>query len=186
MREKFIKVAAYYCLKSNQEPKSTKNHQSPWYAFFLSRIFPGLGQLYLKKQISAAIFLTSNIIFGLLDDNRPSLLIIHPIITAISARHAYFNFSKLKYDHRQKYYISKSLLALMTGLILVLGVTNTCLPNWIEQRVEKFIIPSSSMLPTLQIEDRIFIDKSNNYQPQLGDILNSPECLSPWKVSDVN
>ena len=162
---------AYYCLKNTQEPKSKKNLHSPWYAFFLSRIFPGLGQLYLQKPISAAIFITVAIIFGLLDDNRPALLIIPPIITAISAHHAYFNFPKLNYDHRQKYYVSRSFLALMTGLILVLGVTNTCLPNWIEQRVEKFIIPSSSMLPTLQIEDRIFVNKSSNYQPQLGDII---------------
>ena len=162
---------AYYCLKINQEPKRTKKQTSPWYAFFLSRIFPGLGQLYLQKPISAAIFITSTIIFGLLDDNRPSLLIIPPIITAISARHAYFNFPKLNYDNRQKYYLSRSLLAIMTCLILVLGVTNTCLPNWIEQRVERFVIPSSSMVPTLQIEDRIFVDKSHNYQPHLGDII---------------
>ena len=162
---------AYYCLKIAQEPKLTNKAKSPWYAFFLSRIFPGLGQLYLQKPIAAAIFITSTIIFGLLDDNYPSLLIIPPIITAISARHAYFNFPKLNYDNRQKYYLSRSLLALMTGLILVLGVTNTCLPNWIEQRVEKFVIPSSSMLPTLQIEDRIFVDKSSDYQPDLGDII---------------
>ena len=162
---------AYYCLTSNQKPKSTKNEKSPWYAFFLSRIFPGLGQLYLQKPISATIFLVSAIIFGLLDDNYPALLIITPIITAISARHAYFIFPKLNYDNRQNSYVSRSLLALMTGLILVLGVTNTCLPNWIEQRVEKFVIPSSSMLPTLQIEDRIFVDKSSNYQPYLGDVI---------------
>ena len=130
---------AYYCLKSNQQLKSINNSKSPWYAFFLSRIFPGLGQLYLQKPISAVIFLTSTIIFVLLDDNRPSLLIIPPIITAISARHAYFNFPKWSYDNRQKYYVSRSVLALMTGLILVLGVTNTCLPNWIDQRVERFI-----------------------------------------------
>ncbi|MEM9275990.1 MAG: signal peptidase I, partial [Cyanobacteria bacterium P01_F01_bin.143] len=37
--------------------------------------------------------------------------------------------------------------------------------------VDKFIIPSSSMEPTLQIEDRIFVSKTSKYQPQLGDIV---------------
>ena len=188
----FNLIDAYYCLKLNKEIKSNqnkknpwyifKNQQSPWYVFFLSRLFPGLGHIYLRKPISAVFFITSTIIFGLLDDSRPSLLIIPPIITAISARHAYFNFPKLNYDNRQKYYVSRSLLALMTGLIFILGVTNTCIPNWIEHKVDRFVIPSSSMFPTLQVDDQIFVAKSSNYQPEFGDILVFTETKLAQKI----
>lgn len=188
----FNLIDAYYCLKFKKNNKSKKkqknpwyifkNQKSPWYVFFLSRIFPGLGQLYLQKPISALIFITGTIVFGLLDDYRPSLLIIPPIITAISARHAYFNFSKSTYNNLQKYNVSRSLLALMTGLIIILGVVNTCIPNWIEHKVDRFVIPSSSMFPTLQVEDQIFVAKSGSYQPQLGDIIVFTETKLAQKI----
>jgi len=50
---------------------------------------------------------------------------------------------------------------------LILGNT----PNWIDQSFEQFIVPSESMVPTLQAGDRLFMHRTNHYQPQTGDIV---------------
>jgi signal peptidase I len=143
---------------SEKIPRQIKN---PWFAVFLSRILPGLGQLYLEKFPSATFFLISIIIFSFLDDLLTSLLIVSPLITALATYHSYLIFSRRR----------KSLIAVITGLVLVSGLIFNYFPQVISRRFIPFEIPSGSMQPTLTIGDRILVTRNSKYQPERGDLI---------------
>jgi signal peptidase I len=145
--------------------------RDPWYAVFLSRIMPGLGHLYLQKPIIALFYMTIAVTFGLLDDSISWLLIVTPVIKAIALHHAYFSTPQSLAETRQKSPQASIWLALLTITIIFFGIVNNQLPFWLENKIERFIIPSSSMYPTLQIDDRILVEKSAKYRSKPGDIV---------------
>jgi signal peptidase I len=156
---------AFHCIHGDLEnppsekiPRQIKN---PWFAVFLSRILPGLGQLYLEKFFSASFFLVSIIIFSFLDDLVSSLLIFAPLITALATYHSYTIFSRRK----------KSLIAIITGLVLLFGILFNYFPKIITKKFIPFEIPSGSMQPTLTVGDRILVTRNPQYQPQRGDLI---------------
>ncbi|NEQ20848.1 MAG: signal peptidase I, partial [Microcoleus sp. SIO2G3] len=142
-------------------PRSVKN---PWFAVFLSRILPGLGQLYVEKAVLGAFFLSLIIICSLTASIFPNLLLVVPIISAVASYHAFIALPKRQ---RQR----QNLIIVITVLVLVTGIVASYLPTWIRQEVDFFEIPSKSMLPTLEIGDRVFVRKSRNYLPHQGDVI---------------
>jgi signal peptidase I len=159
---------AYYCV-----PKPFKNRskiKDVWYALFLSRVVPGLGHLYLQENLIALVLLIITIIIYFFDRFSNYLLIAIPILTAFSTYHVYFWTVKNLSAKRQQKPKKRSIEAL-TILILVSGILNSYLPNLIETKIEPFIIPSGSMIPTLAVKDRVLVYKDKNYQPQVGDII---------------
>lgn len=159
---------AYICVKeqinSQVSEKIPRLIKDPWFAVFLSRILPGLGHLYIEKAMAGAFFLSSFIIFSTLSKILSSLIIVMPIVLAVASYHAFMAFpiARRKAQH---------LLTFMAFCIFTCGLIGSYLPNWIQQRIELFEIPSESMLPTLQIGDRVFVNKVSNYDPKQGDLI---------------
>jgi len=60
--------------------------------------------------------------------------------------------------------------AVIIGL-LIIRLSIGYLPSWIGQTVLQCIVPSSSMEPTLQVGDRMFVRYPKAYQPQQGDLV---------------
>ena len=159
---------AYTCaskqLDVHVSEKIPRTNKDPWFAVFLSRILPGLGQLYIQQAVFGAFFLTSVIISSTFIKFFPNLLIFVPIISAVACYHAFTAFPKPR-RRRQE------LIPLITVFVLIFGLAGTYLPQWISQKIEPFEIPSKSMLPTLQVGDRIFVNKSSHYSPHRGDVM---------------
>ncbi|HEY9602357.1 MAG TPA: signal peptidase I [Allocoleopsis sp.] len=159
---------AYSCVNQQLNVQSAekipRTKKDPWFALFLSRILPGLGQLYTEKAILGAVFLSLIIIISGLAKFFSNLVIFIPLISAVACYHAFVSFPRQRGR-------SQSLITLLTLLILTFGLVVTYLPQWIQQEVELFEIPSKSMLPTLQVGDRIFVKKSSSYSPQKGDVI---------------
>jgi signal peptidase I len=137
-------------------------NKDPWQAVCLSQILPGLGHLYLEKFLPGGIFLACIIVAANLSALFSPLLVFPPALYAIAAYHAYVASP----EHPGK---SKQLISGIVGAIIALRLTTAYLPVWVEQRVERFTIPSTSMVPALQIGDGILVSKNSHYRPKRGD-----------------
>ncbi len=159
---------AYACASKQQNVQRTekipRTHKDPWFAVFLSRILPGLGQLYIEKAIIGGFFLSSIIIVSGLASIFSKLVIFVPIISTVACYHAFVTFPRNP-KRRQP------LITVIAALVLTFGIITSYLPSWIQQKIELFEIPSKSMLPTLQVGDRVFVNKSSGYSPQRGEIV---------------
>lgn len=161
-------LCVYYQYKAKTIEKIPRKYKNPWFAVFASRVLPGLGQLYGQKSVSGLAFLSISLICLKLEGLYSTFLIIPPTLAAIATYHAYITFPS---EHKRFPISHRSLVAIMVGLIFTWGLISNHVPDWISQRVEMFIIPSKSMQPTLQINDRIFVSRSRNYRPQRGDVV---------------
>jgi signal peptidase I len=159
---------AYICanrqLGGQVSEKIPRTHKDPWFAVFLSRILPGLGQLYIEKAMVGAVLLSLIIICSGLASLSSNLNLFIPIISSVACYHAFIAFPK---SRRQK----QHLITIVALFVFAFGLASHYVPQWIEQNIELFEIPSKSMLPTLQVGDRILVYKPNNYQPKRGDLV---------------
>lgn len=168
--------SVYYGQKDQNLEKIPRKRKNPWFAVFANRVMPGLGQLYADKVILGIVFLAVSLIALRMDDFFTNILFVAPVITAIATYHVYHTFPHQFHPHRQTY---RSVLALMVGVMFTWGIICNYFPDWLHRRIEFFEIPSESMLPTLQIGDRVFVSESGNYQAKRGDIIvfQTPEKL---------
>ncbi len=140
-------------------PRSRKN---PWFAVAVSRVLPGLGHFYLNQSVLGLLLFTAAIVSWRLQVFYWPLLILTPLITAIAAYHAYISFSRTA---------KRSLISIMAGLIFLIGLISNSIPTWIDRQLTLFVIPTPSMVPTLEIGDRLVVTDNPQYQPQRQDII---------------
>jgi signal peptidase I len=156
-----------------------KTSKDPWLAVFLSRILPGIGHIYIGKAwfgiLLLIIFIASSIV-PLFSTIIYCLITYHAYIVASARREA-----------------SRSWIVAFFMALFVLSLVNFA-PLIRTYVAEARYIPSGAMLPTLQINDRLIIDKLNYrfQEPQRGDIVvfMAPEkaaaCFSSFSTSDPN
>jgi signal peptidase I len=172
-------LSVYHDRKHEIKEKIPRKHKNPWFAVFVSRILPGLGHLYLKRSVLGLVFLTLSLIFLQLNNFFHILLFVVPLLTAIATYDTYCTFSQKTEAYK------RSFVAIMAGLVFFSGLIGGYLPSWLDQHFEQFIIPSPSMMPTLQIGDRLFVAESLDYQPHRGDIIvfHPPEALQEFDAT---
>lgn len=142
--------------------KAPTIRQDPWYPVFLSHVLPGMGQLYLQQALWGGLFLLLSITCGFLANFHPALLPVPPLIWALSCLHAYLAAAKAR---------RWGILWLFLVALMALRLSVGSVPVMVRQAVEQCIVPSQSMLPTLQVNDRILVNKLSQYQPRLQDII---------------
>ncbi len=137
-----------------------KSSKDPWFAVFLSRIIPGIGHLYIKKIWQGILFFILFIISAIFP-------LVPIIFWAFIAYHAYVA-SPVRRER------SKSFILIISSLLVISSLGSVLQAFLIRSFVaEARYIPSGSMLPTLQINDRLIIDKWSyrSQPPQRGDIV---------------
>ncbi|MGB3292293.1 MAG: signal peptidase I [Phormidesmis sp.] len=146
-----------------------------WYGVFLSQILPGLGHLYLNKAVIGSVFLLVGAGLAMMANYQPVLLPIACTVWSIAGYHAYRTTPR---SPGRDYSRSGQMLMVVVvgGLLLRLAIGS--LPMWIDRSVMQCIVPSESMVPTLQVNDRIFVSRdggallgNRRYQPQPQDII---------------
>lgn len=141
-----------------------KGRQDIWYAVFLSQLLPGLGHLYAQQAAMGGLLLITGLLAAWLANQQPLLAPIPPAVWAFSCYHAYLSFPQR--SRRQ----STAIALLILGIFLSRFVVGNA-PHWIDQTFLQCIVPSESMVPTLQVGDRLFVRRDQSYEPQTGDII---------------
>ncbi|MEM9266483.1 MAG: signal peptidase I [Cyanobacteria bacterium P01_F01_bin.13] len=144
----------------------------PWYAVFLSQLLPGLGHLYLQQALAGGVFLGTGLLSAWLANSIPKLVPIPPLIWALSCYHVYVSFPhQTRRKSGMNGQVSTGAIALLVVGLLVIRLSLASTPGWIRQAVEQCIVPSDSMAPTLQVNDRLFVRRNHTHRPNIGDII---------------
>jgi signal peptidase I len=157
---------AHRCAKrsnSNEFEMLRKSEKDPWLAVFLSRIFPGLGHAYQGNWLFAFWFFVLIIGAGVLAEISPLFGLLSIGMLYLCFYHAYISSPDRRAKSRRL--ILGICLAFLVGQFLAFSIR--------EFVAEARYIPVSSMMPTLQINDRLVVDKLG-YRfklPQRGDII---------------
>lgn len=155
-----------------------KSKKDPWLAVFLSLFIPGLGHFYIKKIGEGILFLITTIVVAIF---APAIFVV--ILRFGVAFHVYQLLNKKKDIFKGK---APLLIGLFVLAPLVVSLAGLSIRTY---AFEARYIPSGSMIPTLQINDRLIIDKIT-YKftlPERGDvILFSPtEVLQAQNFTDA-
>jgi signal peptidase I len=158
---------AYFCAtkrNSSEFESERKRNRDPWLAVFLSRIILGLGYLYIKK-IFLGIFL---IVLSIISLFVPTLSLLLSLASPLI-----FYFVYIASPTRRE--ASKKLITILAILFFIIPILIAALSAFSLRTfiAEARYIASSAMEPTLQINDRVIIDKLNYrfQEPQRKDII---------------
>jgi signal peptidase I len=147
-----------------------KSQKDPWLAVFLSQIIPGLGHVYLRQWLGAiaflGLFIGLSIVPGQL--NNPLMVTLVKlailILTIGAAVHAYLSAPVRRERSKAAIWII-AIAPILVSFFLAFGIRGFV--------AEARYIPSKAMAPTLEVNDRLIINKlSYQFQaPQRGDII---------------
>ncbi|WOD39146.1 signal peptidase I [Nodosilinea sp. E11] len=154
--------------------------KDPWYPVFLSQVLPGLGHLFLQKAAIGATLLILGILTAYLANFNPALL---PLTTVIWAVGCGLVYRAAPVRQRQWGWLGLLLVA-----IVVTRLAISSIPFVVPQMVVQCIVPSESMLPTLEVRDRIFVrPQPADYTPAIGDIVvfSNPERTPPSQAGEL-
>ncbi|WP_017301140.1 signal peptidase I [Nodosilinea nodulosa] len=144
--------------------------QDPWYPVFLSQVLPGLGHLFLQRVTVGGLLLLLGILTAYIANFHPALLPLPPLIWAAGCGLVY---RAAPVQHRQW-----RLLATLLVAVIITRFALSSIPFIVPQEVVQCIVPSESMLPTLEVRDRIFVrPRPLDYNLSVGDIIvfSNPE-----------
>ncbi len=146
-----------------------KSNKDPWLAVFLSRIMPGLGHLYIKKNLLGILlcifYIISSIVFVFIS---PILVLLSAMIIYIFIVYQSYIVAPIRREN------SRLIILIFSALLVIFPILNAIWEGFIRNFIaESRYTPSSAMSPTLKINDRLIIDKwSYRFQtPQRGDIV---------------
>jgi signal peptidase I len=147
---------------------SANPSKDPWYSLFLSQLLPGLGHFYLDQPLLGGLFLLVGVGLAYWGNNYlPPVMPLAYGIWAVAGYHAYRSATR----NRQSIQRQPALAAWIVAGLMVSRMLVGYTPVWINQTLEQCIVPSPSMEPTLQLNDRIFVSKAADYRPHTGDIV---------------
>ncbi len=155
---------AHHCARkqnSSSFEKLRKSSKDPWLAVFLSRIIPGIGHFYIDRNTEGMVFIILAVILSPL-----SIL-----IQCFAAINSYYLSNQLRDKTIQNKQKKGNLVVLSIIVPTIIAFFTTV--SWRVFVIEARYIPSGSMLPTLEIHDRVIVNKASYIltKPNRGDII---------------
>lgn len=150
--------------------KSRRKRKNFWFAVLLSQILPGLGHLYLSRTWMGGGIMLATVLSANIASYRTVFLIVPPCIWAFACYHA-ATVAPAPVSTTSNRSLRWRFVLVVVAAIFAIKLLASYLPLGMNHWFPRFVIPSSSMAPTLQIGDRIFANKNSHYIPQQGDIV---------------
>jgi signal peptidase I len=135
-----------------------KEVRDPWLAVSLNRMFPGIGQIYLRRVGLGIVFLIASVFFVVLGAG-PIVRFARAGIVAIACYHAVVIAPRRMLSKHLMALIIVVIFATLFGALTFTG------------RYQSFRTPTSSMEPTLRVGDYFMVRKSGGYVPERGDLV---------------
>jgi len=161
--------SAHRCARRANSPDAEaarKQFKDPFLAVFLTRFLPGVGHLYMKKWIIgiALMAVALGVAVGL-----HSFLALHLVVLSVyGAAVSLWAWRCGPGERRGGVFV----IAVLVGLIAGVGLFNVGSALVFRQyAAEAFRIPTASMAPTIEAEDRILVLKVASYVPRRGDLV---------------
>jgi signal peptidase I len=184
---------AYHCAKnknSSEFESSRRQSKDPWLAVFLTGWIPGLGHVYLKEWAVAIVFFIILLTFVVATIyNIPGLAGLALLLQFVAILFSPYNAYVLTPIRRERSQILILLfIAGIFSISIVLSAFTAILLRLLI--VETRYIPSAAMTPTLQINDRLVIDKISYHfnPPERGDLIvfMPPETINQFIPNSGN
>lgn len=183
---------AYHSARSGNSTEfevARKQSKDPWLAVFWSGFVPGLGHVYLKQWLSSMIFFAVFIAVAIAAASKnPTIALLAGLsqtaLVLIAFYHVYVSAPVRRERSR------RTVMLFIAGFISISVVLSAILAIAIRQFIaEARYIASGSMQPTLQINDRLIINKlAYRFRaPERGDIVifSPTEALQRENVRDA-
>ena len=139
-----------------------QGQKDPWKAVFWTTIFLGVGHLYIRRYVFGGVFIA----IGVISLAIPVALLLLPFI----AVHAYWATPGVEEGSKTRKRMVGIVLVAWLLPILIGAIPAFSLRTFV---AESRFIPSGAMQPTLEVDDRLLIDKLSYRidKPQRGDIV---------------
>lgn len=167
---------SYYSAQKQNSPEfkvERKKNKDPWLAVYLSSFIPGIGHGYLKKWLAGlaffAVFLMLIVVSELkIEFISPATKFFQVALTLFCFYHVY-NSAPVRRESSNKNILIFILSFLLIPTIIATSIALILRVYFLEARY----IPASSMLPTLEIGDRLIINKIiyRFRNPQRGELI---------------
>jgi signal peptidase I len=167
---------AYYSAKqgnSREFEVDRKQHKDAWLAVFLSGFVPGLGHAYLGKWLFAVLFFIAFILVLIVQVSQSFFAaLVGLALRILLILFAFYHVYSLATVNRG--FSKKPIIQFIAGFIGISVILNAVITSVTRQFImESRYIPSKNMLPTLQVNDRLMVDKLIYHfsSPKRGDIV---------------
>ena len=186
---------AYKCTrKANSDNFETERRQGKdaWLALFLSKLIPGLGQIYIKKRLLGIVLIITAGLLLAVGIKYPLLLnVLLSFFSMAVCYHAYISAPIRRESSKRMIFI----IAIVILCSHLFGYNKYIFEEYIAEnyvmRTDSWLVDilppdalsDTSMKPTLLSGDRFLVRKTKKYVPKFDDIIafKSPDDPSiPW------
>jgi signal peptidase I len=136
---------------------------SAWKSAFLSRLFPGLGQL-VERRILAGILLIVALLAASAIEHEVFGEVAYSGVVAIALFDALFRSRRARPSQTR----ARSAIVVAVIIVLIQLLLPLTLRRFV---VQAFRLPSESMLPTLHTGDYLFVDRSRAGRAAQGELI---------------
>jgi signal peptidase I len=162
---------AHHVVRQHGDPgfeTERRRVKDPWLGYFLSRLFPGIGHAYLGRWGGAVLWILGTL----------ALFVVTSLAVPDSGRYFYLAFSALSVLAGWQVYRSAPVrresslrpVQVLSLVVMLLALGQIAVETGLRTRVQAVRMPTTSMEPTFEVGDLMFVARRPGRLPAAGAI----------------